>query len=200
MTSLYPIKFNPIVKDRVWGSEIWEVSGVDGDLSIASNGFLEENDINEITETYLGEFVGDAIYEKFGNEFPVLIKILNINESLSVQVHPSDEIAIERHDSYGKTECWYILEAKPTAKIFLGLNRDLTPTEFYDMCQKDTISEAMNIIVPKKGDFIFIEPGTLHAATGGITVAEIQQVSDVTYRVYDWGREHNPATAREMHL
>ena len=200
MTSLYPIKFNPIVKERVWGSEIWEVSGVDGDISIASNGFLEENDINEITETYLGEFVGDAIYEKFGNEFPVLIKILNINESLSVQVHPSDEIAIERHDSYGKTECWYILEAKPTAKIFLGLNRDLTPTEFYDMCQKDTISEAMNIIVPKKGDFIFIEPGTLHAATGGITVAEIQQVSDVTYRVYDWGREHNPATAREMHL
>ncbi|NTV19676.1 MAG: mannose-6-phosphate isomerase, partial [Bacteroidales bacterium] len=142
MTSLYPIKFNPIVKERVWGSEIWEVSGVDGDISIASNGFLEENDINEITETYLGEFVGDAIYEKFGNEFPVLIKILNINESLSVQVHPSDEIAIERHDSYGKTECWYILEAKPTAKIFLGLNRDLTPTEFYDMCQKDTISEA----------------------------------------------------------
>ncbi|HNW49215.1 MAG TPA: mannose-6-phosphate isomerase, partial [Bacteroidales bacterium] len=99
MTSLYPIKFNPIVKERVWGSEIWEVSGVDGDISIASNGFLEENDINEITETYLGEFVGDAIYEKFGNEFPVLIKILNINDSLSVQVHPSDEIAIERHDS-----------------------------------------------------------------------------------------------------
>lgn len=200
MTSLYPIKFSPIIKERVWGSEIWEVSGVDGDVSIASNGFLEENDINEITETYLGEFVGDAMYEKFGNEFPLLIKILNINEALSVQVHPSDEIAIERHDSYGKTECWYILEAKPTAKIFLGLSRDLTPAEFYDMCQKDTISEAMNIIVPKKGDFIFIEPGTLHAATGGITVAEIQQVSDVTYRVYDWGREHNPATAREMHL
>ena len=200
MTSLYPIKFNPIIKERVWGGEIWQISGVDGDVSIASNGFLEENDINEITETYLGEFVGDAMYEKFGNEFPLLIKILNINEALSVQVHPSDEIAIERHDSYGKTECWYILEAKPTAKIFLGLSRDLTPAEFYDMCQKDTISEAMNIIVPKKGDFLFIEPGTLHAATGGITVAEIQQVSDVTYRVYDWGREHNPATAREMHL
>ena len=200
MTSLYPIKFSPIIKERVWGGETWLVSGVEGDVSIAANGFLEENDINEIIETYLGEFVGDAIYEKFGNEFPLLIKILNINESLSVQVHPSDEIAMERHNSYGKTECWYILDAKPTAKIFLGLNRDLSPSDFYNMCQNDTISEAMNVIVPKKGDFIFIEPGTLHAATGGITVAEIQQVSDITYRVYDWGREHNPATAREMHL
>lgn len=200
MTNLYPLKFKPILKERVWGGEVWQISGLDDDTSLVSNGFLRENTINELIETYLGEFTGDAIYESFGNIFPLLVKILQINDSLSLQLHPSDEISLERHDSYGKTECWYILEAKPDAKIYLGLNRDLTPQEFYEHCQNESVEGIMNIINPKKGDFVFIEPGTLHSATGGITVAEIQQVSDITYRVYDWGREHNPETAREMHL
>lgn len=200
MTNLYPLKFKPILKERVWGGEVWQISGLDDDTSLVSNGFLRENTINELIETYLGEFTGDAIYESFGNIFPLLVKILQINDSLSLQLHPSDEISLERHDSYGKTECWYILEAKPNAKVYLGLNRDLTPQEFYEHCRNETIEGVMNIITPRKGDFIFIEPGTLHSATGGITVAEIQQVSDITYRVYDWGREHNPETAREMHL
>ena len=200
MTNLYPLKFKPILKERVWGGEVWQISGLDDDTSLVSNGFLRENTINELIETYLGEFTGDAIYESFGNIFPLLVKILQINDSLSLQLHPSDEISLERHDSYGKTECWYILEAKPDSKIYLGLNRDLTPQEFYEHCQNESVEGIMNIINPKKGDFIFIEPGTLHSATGGITVAEIQQVSDITYRVYDWGREHNPETAREMHL
>ncbi|MDX9782692.1 MAG: class I mannose-6-phosphate isomerase [Bacteroidales bacterium] len=200
MTNLYPLKFKPILKERVWGGEVWQISGIEGDTSLVSNGFLKDNSINELVETYLGELTGDSIYESFGNTFPVLVKILQINDSLSLQLHPSDEISLERHDSYGKTECWYILEAKPTAKIYLGLNKELTPQEFYDHCKNETVEGIMNVITPKKGDFIYIEPGTLHAATGGITVAEIQQVSDVTYRVYDWGREHNPETAREMHL
>lgn len=200
MTNLYPLKFKPILKERVWGGEVWQISGLDDDTSLVSNGFLRENTINELIETYLGEFTGDAIYESFGNIFPLLVKILQINDSLSLQLHPSDEISLERHDSYGKTECWYILEAKPDSKIYLGLNRDLTPQEFYEHCQNESVEGIMNIINPKKGDFVFIEPGTLHSATGGITVAEIQQVSDITYRVYDWGREHNPETAREMHL
>ncbi len=218
MTNLYPIKFDPILKERVWGGvslvksfnkkmsgkkpvgESWEISGVQGDISVVSNGFLKGNDINEITETYLGEFVGDAIYEKFGNEFPVLVKLLDIQNNLSLQIHPNDEIAIERHNSYGKTEFWYILDAEPAAKIFMGFNRDTSAQEVYDKCNNDTIPELLNVINPKKGDYFFIEPGTVHAATGGILVAEIQQVSDITYRVYDWGREHNPATAREMHL
>lgn len=179
---------------------MWQISGIEGETSLVSNGFLKENSINELVETYLGELTGDAIYESFGNVFPILVKILQINDPLSLQLHPSDEISMERHDSYGKTECWYILEAKPSAKIYLGLSKDLTPQEFYDHCNNDSVEGILNVITPKRGDFIYIEPGTLHAATGGITVAEIQQVSDVTYRVYDWGREHNPETAREMHL
>lgn len=218
MKNLYPIKFTPILKERVWGGttlvkscnkqatstkplgESWEISGIEDDLTVASNGFLEGNDINEIVETYLGEMVGDEIYEKFGNEFPILIKLLDIQDRLSVQVHPDDETALERHNSYGKTEFWYILDAEPTAKIYMGFNRDTTPQELYDKCNDDTVVEMLNVITPKKGDYFFIEPGTIHAATGGILVAEIQQVSDITYRLYDWGREHNPATAREMHL
>ncbi|MFA5850383.1 MAG: type I phosphomannose isomerase catalytic subunit [Bacteroidales bacterium] len=218
MTNLYPIKFKPILKERVWGGvslvkylnkktsgskpigESWEISGVQGDVSVASTGFLKGNDINEVIETYLGEFVGDAIYEKFGNEFPILIKFLDIQDNLSLQVHPNDEVAIERHNSYGKTEFWYILDADPGAKIYMGFNNDTTAIELYDKCNNDTVTELLNVVNPKKGDYFFIEPGTLHAATGGILVAEIQQVSDITYRVYDWGREHNPATARDMHL
>jgi mannose-6-phosphate isomerase len=218
MTKLYPLKFSPILKERVWGGdsiktklgkeyngdaiigESWELSGVQDDISYISNGFLEGNDINDLIETYLGDLVGDTVYEKYGNEFPLLIKILDIKESLSLQVHPDDEIAIERHQCYGKTECWYILDASPDAKIYLGLNRHLTAQEFFDKCNDETIVDALNVIKPVPGDIIYIKPGTLHAATGGILVAEVQQVSDVTYRVYDWGREHNPKTAREMHI
>lgn len=218
MTSLYPIKFSPILKERVWGGvslvkyfnkstsntkpigESWEVSGVQGDISVVSNGFLKGNDINEIIETYLGEFVGDAIYEKFGNEFPILVKLLDIQDNLSLQIHPDDETAIERHNSYGKTEFWYILDADPTARIYLGFNQDTNASEVFDKCNNETIPELLNVITPKKGDYFFIKPGTVHSATGGILVAEIQQVSDITYRIYDWGREHNPSTAREIHL
>lgn len=218
MTKLYPLKFSPILKERVWGGdsiktklgkeyngdaiigESWELSGVQDDISYISNGFLEGNDINDLIETYLGDLVGDTVYEKYGNEFPLLIKILDIKESLSLQVHPDDEIAIERHQCYGKTECWYILDASPDAKIYLGLNRHLTAQEFFDKCNDETIVDALNVVKPIPGDIIYIKPGTLHAATGGILVAEVQQVSDVTYRVYDWGREHNPKSAREMHI
>ncbi len=218
MAKLYPLKFTPILKERVWGGdsiiremgkesesinpigESWEISGVQDDVSLVSNGFLAGNDLNDLVEIYLGELIGDTLYERYGNEFPILIKILDIRDNLSLQIHPDDATAMERHNSYGKTECWYILDASPDAKIYLGLNRELSAKEFYDKCLNDTIHDALNIIKPVKGDIIYIKPGTLHAATGGILVAEVQQVSDVTYRVYDWGREHNPKTAREMHL
>lgn len=218
MATLYPLKFKPIIKERVWGGdqlsqllnkpktgekptgESWELSGVQGDVSVVANGYLKENDINELVETYLGEITGDAIYEKYGVEFPILIKYLDIQQGLSIQVHPDDETALSRHESYGKTELWYIVDAAPDAKIYLGFNRDTTPQELYDKCNNDTVDELLNVITPKKGDYVLITPGTIHAATGGILVAEIQTTSDVTYRVYDWGREHNPKTAREMHL
>jgi len=197
---LYPIKFSPISREKVWGEEIWKLSGIPGDETIVSNGFLAENNINELIEVYLGDLIGEKVYEKFGEEFPLLIKYLNITERLSLQIHPDDETATERHGCYGKTECWYIIDAKPTAKIYLGLNRELTPQELYDRCSNDTIDECLNVVIPKRGDIISIVPGTLHSATGGIIAAEIQQPSDVTYRIYDWGRERDPETAREMHL
>jgi mannose-6-phosphate isomerase len=218
MEKLYPLKFTPILKERVWGGdsiilemgresdsvnpigESWEISGVQDDVSLVSNGFLAGNDLNDLVEIYLGELVGDSIYERYGNEFPLLIKILDIRDNLSLQIHPDDATAMERHNSYGKTECWYILGTSADAKIYLGLNRELSAREFYDKCMNETIDDALNIVKPEIGDLIYIKPGTLHAATGGILVAEVQQVSDVTYRVYDWGREHNPKTAREMHL
>jgi len=218
MAKLYPLKFNPILKERVWGGDIltgklgkpgengnpvgesWEISGVQDDISVVSNGFLMGNDLNDLVEVYLGDLVGDAIYEKFGNEFPLLIKILDIQDNISLQIHPDDETARDRHDSYGKTECWYIMDAAPSAKIYLGLKRELTPQELFDKCGDDSITDALNVITPVKGDIIYIKPGTLHAATGGILLAEVQQVSDITYRVYDWGREHSKNTAREMHL
>lgn len=218
MTQLYPLKFSPILKERVWGGkkisetfgkgeqesnpigESWEISGVEDDISLVSNGFLAGNDINELVETYLGDLVGDDIYERYGNEFPLLIKILDIKDYLSLQIHPDDVTAMERHNSYGKTECWYILECEPEAKIYLGLSKEMSASEFYDRCKDNSIKEFLNVITPKIGDIIYIKPGTLHAATGGILVAEIQQVSDITYRVYDWGREHDKKSAREMHL
>ena len=197
---LYPIKFQPIYKEKVWGDEIWKLSGISYDETLVSNGFLIENNINELIEVYLGDLIGEKIYEKFGEEFPLLIKHLTINDRLSLQIHPDDETAAERHECYGKTECWYILDAKPTAKIYLGLNRELSPQELYDRCNNGTIEECMNVIFPQKGDLIPIVPGMLHSATGGVSAIEIQQASDVTYRVYDWERERDTETRREMHM
>lgn len=218
MTKLYPLRFNPVIKEKVWGGcrlardfgkpalpgtlvgESWEISGLEDDETIISNGFLGENSINEVVETYLGEIVGDEIYESYSNEFPLLVKLLDIENPLSLQVHPDDQTARWRHNSWGKTEFWYILDAEPDACIYLGLNRDTTPSEFYQRCADETAIDLLNAFHPKRGDFFMIEPGTLHSAKGGVVVAEIQQSSDITYRVYDWGREHDPLTAREMHL
>lgn len=218
MTNLYPIKFNPIIKERVWGGdrlvkyfekdygagkavgESWELSSVKDDISVAVNGFLKGNTLVEILETYMSEISGDKLYEKFGNEFPILIKLLDINEKLSVQVHPDDKTAMERHNSYGKAECWYVMDAEKEATIYLGFSKDISREELLERCKSETLHEVMNVIHPKKGDFLYLEPGTIHAASGGILIAEIQQTSDVTYRIYDWGRENNPETKREMHL
>lgn len=218
MTNLYPIKFEPIIKERVWGGdklikifekdyrggkavgESWEISTVNEDISVITNGFLRGNNLEELLESYMGDITGDKIYDKYGNEFPLLIKYLDITENLSVQVHPNDIIAGERHGSLGKSECWYIIDAEKDSKIFCGFNRDTTKEEFLQLCKEQKLEEIMNVIHPQKGDFLFIEPGTLHSASGGVFIAEVQQSSDITYRVYDWGREHNPETAREMHL
>lgn len=215
---LYPLRFNPIPKEKVWGGhalvkkynkpfeespligESWEISGFEEDSSIIANGFLAKNNIYDIIETYMGDIVGDDHYKYFGNEFPLLIKLLDINDLLSIQVHPDDETAFDRHNSYGKSEAWYVLESSPEAKVYMGFNRDVSPEEFYRRCKEGSLEEVLNLYHPKKGDFFYIEAGIVHSAGDGLVIAEVQQLSDATYRIYDWGRENNPATAREMHL
>ena len=199
-TNLYPLSFKPIFKERVWGAETWVLSGLNRDASVIENGFLKGNTINEALEVYLADLVGAGIYDACGDEFPLLIKYLTVNDFLSVQVHPDDKRAAAMHHAYGKTEMWYILDAKPGALLYLGFNRDMTPEGFYSHCENETLPEVMNRITPAKGECYFIPAGLIHACGGGLTIAEVQQVSDITYRVYDWGREHNRETAREMHL
>ncbi len=227
---LYPLKFIPIASRRPWGGralvnklgkefievdgegnevpvnadeligESWEVADMGVEDSVVSNGWLAGNTLSDVMETYLERIVGEGVYNYYGRQFPLLIKFLDINDKLSVQVHPDDEIAAERYDSLGKAEIWYVLDAKPGAKVYMGFNRQMTAQEFYDRCQAGTVDEVLNVIYPKKGDSIYIKPGTVHAADGGIMIAEIQESSDMTFRLYDWGREHNPATARPTHL
>ena len=227
MTNLHPLKFSPILKNRVWGGrklttlynqnlpedenaaagldqdhigESWILSDMGTDESVVSEGFLEGNTLEDILETYLGDLVGDAVYDRYRNQFPLLIKLLDINDRLSVQVHPDDTTAEQRYDSYGKKECWYVLEAGSDAVIWLGFKKNTSAAEFYEACKKGTAESLLNELHPKKGECYLINPGTVHAAGGGLVIAEVQQSSDITLRLYDWGRENNPATAREMNL
>ena len=227
---LYPLKFIPVPSRRPWGGsalvtelgkhfvevdeegnetvlgpdvligESWELADMGIEDSVVENGWLAGNTISELMETFLERIVGENVYNYFGRQFPLLIKFLDINDKLSVQVHPDDAGAAERYDSLGKAEIWYIMDAKPEAKIYCGFNRDITAQEFYDRCKSGTVDEVLNVITPKKGDVILITPGTVHAADGGILIAEIQESSDMTFRLYDWGREVDPATARQMHV
>jgi len=178
--------------------ELYEI-GEDAS-SLITNGFLAGNDIYSILETYMGDLVGDNIYEFFGNQFPLLIKYLDVEGRLSVQVHPTDEIAAERYNCLGKNEFWYVMDAKPDARIYMGLNRDTTAAEFYAKCKDGTITDILNVYHPQKGDCFYIKAGTVHAAEGGVVMAEVQENSDATLRLYDWGFENNPATRREIHL
>ena len=227
---LYPFKFEPVASRRPWGGsalvkelgkkfvecdedgnevvlgedvligESWELADMGIEDSVVANGWLAGNTISELMETYLERIVGEDVYNFYGRQFPLLIKFLHINDKLSVQVHPDDEVAAERYDSLGKTEIWYVMDAKPGAKIYCGFNREITAQEFYDRCRNCTIDQVLNVIEPKKGDVLFITPGTVHAADGGLLIAEIQESSDMTFRLYDWGREFDPATARKMHV
>lgn len=227
---LYPFKFIPVASPRPWGGdalvnelgkhfvecdedgnetvlgadvkigESWEIADMGIVDSVVSNGWLAGNTISELMETYMERIVGENVHNFYGRQFPILIKYLNIEDRLSVQVHPDDEVAAERYDYLGKAELWYILDVKPGAKIYMGFNRDMTAQEFYDRCKNGTVEEVLNVVYPKKGDSFYIKPGTVHAADGGIMIAEIQESSDMTFRLYDWGREFDPATARPLHL
>ena len=227
---LYPFKFTPVASPRPWGGdalvkewgknfvecdedgnetvlgadvrigESWEIADMGVVDSVVSNGWLAGNTISELMETYMERIVGENVHNYYGRQFPILVKFLDINDRLSVQTHPDDEIAAERYDFLGKEEIWYVMDVKPGAKIYMGFNREMTAQEFYNRCKNGTVEEVLNVIYPRKGDVIYIKPGTVHAADGGLIVAEVQESSDMTFRLYDWGREFDPATARPIHL
>ena len=227
---LYPLKFVPVASRKPWGGSVlvndlgkrfvecdkdgnetvlgagtligesWELADMGQEDSVVAEGWLAGNTISEVMETYLERVVGEKVYNYYGRQFPLLIKFLDIQNKLSVQVHPDDEIAAERYDALGKAELWYVMDAAPDARIYCGFNKEMTAQEFYDRCNNGTVLDVLNVITPRKGDVIQIKPGTVHAADGGILVAEIQESSILGFRLYDWGRESDPATARPTHL
>ena len=217
MAGLYPLKFEPILKERVWGGsalrskygkesskskmigESWEISGLQGDLSVVSNGYLAGNNLEEIAEVYMGDLMGEAIYNKFGREFPLLIKLIDASDKLSVQVHPGDEIARKRHSAYGKTEMWYVLEADSKAYINAGFIAASSENEFDAAIKNGNPGKLLNYIHPSAGDVFYIPSGRVHTLGGGVVIVEIQQTSDITYRIYDWNRTGLDGKPRELH-
>lgn len=215
--SIYPIRFHPIYKKLIWGGEklreeygktdapemtgeSWEISNVKDNISVVSNGFLAGNTLEEIIEIYMGDMVGDKIFEKFGTFFPILAKFIHSNDNLSIQVHPGDEYAKEHHGENGKTEMWYILEAEKEARLIVGFNRDIDEKEFLASLKSGTLVDLMNFEPVEKGDVLFMPTGRVHALGPGIVLAEIQQTSDMTYRIYDWDRKDADGNGRELHI
>jgi len=212
--TLYPLKFKPILKDKIWGGpklrdvlgknasekagESWEISGVEGDISMAENGFLAGNSLQELAEVYMGELLGDSIYERFGVEFPLLIKFIDAADFLSVQVHPDDALAKERHNSYGKTEMWYIVESDK-GQLIAGFNQELDREQYLQHLNGGTLKEILNYEAVAPGDIYYMPAGRIHAIGAGVLLAEIQQTSDVTYRIYDWDRSDDQGKSRELH-
>ncbi len=216
MNKLYPLKFKPILKDKIWGGErlknvldkkeagnsageCWEISTVKDNISVVAEGFLAGNDLQELIEIYMGDLVGDKVYEKFGLEFPLLIKFIDANDDLSIQVHPEDEKARERHNSFGKTEMWYIIESDPGAELISGFNRELKKEDYISALNSGELKDILNYEKANPGDVFFMPAGRVHAIGSGILLAEIQQSSDVTYRIYDWDRRDSEGKARDLH-
>ena len=222
-----PFKFEPYLKETIWGGkqiaeykgikacsenigESWEITGVKGHESIVAEGGTSCEDkgltISELIQKYREKLLGEKVYERFGTDFPLLIKFIDSRQDLSVQVHPDDKLAKERHGCQGKTEMWYIINSKPGAKIYAGLNKHITPEDYVRMTDKETIdghSPLMDVIAAHDshvGDIFFLPAGRLHSIGTGNLLVEIQQTSDITYRVYDFGRRDANGNTRELHI
>ncbi|MCF6358465.1 MAG: class I mannose-6-phosphate isomerase, partial [Draconibacterium sp.] len=217
MNGLYPLKFKPILLDKIWGGdrintilnkdlgelpncgESWEISGVEGNISLVENGFLAGNNLQEIIEIYMGDLVGDSVFKKFGEEFPLLIKFIDAQQDLSIQVHPNDELSKKRHNAYGKTEMWYIIDAKEDALINSGFEGEVTKEQYLKYVEKGNLTDLLHFDKVVEGDVFFIPAGRVHAIGKGVLVAEIQQTSDVTYRIFDYNRKDDKGNLRELH-
>jgi mannose-6-phosphate isomerase len=214
---IYPLQFNPILKERIWGGEklktvlkkpitskitgeSWELSTVEGDVSVIANGELKGKLLTEVIDEGPSEILGTEVYERFGKQFPLLFKYLDAREDLSIQVHPNDALAKKRHHSFGKTEMWYIMQADEGSEIIVGFKEDSNAQEFLEKLKNKTVLSLLDSVEVKEGDVFFLETGTVHAIGAGLLVAEIQQTSDITYRVYDFDRIDAQGNTRELHV
>lgn len=215
-SELYPLKFKPIPQYRIWGGnklnqilpedarienlgEIWCLSGVPENVSLVENGNLKGKDLNEIIEIYQEKLLGKKTWGKFGKDFPLLIKFIDAAEQLSVQVHPNDEQAKRLHNSFGKSEMWYIMDAEKDAELIIGFENGITKENYSQHLKNETLEEILHKIPVTKGDAVYIPAGRVHAIGKGIVLAEIQQTSDVTYRIYDYNRIDKNGQKRELH-
>ncbi len=214
---MYPLLFTTIFKDKIWGGEkirtilgkdfsplpncgeTWEISGVKGNISVVREGVLAGRDLVSLIEEYKGQLVGEKVYETFGTEFPLLIKFIDANDDLSIQVHPDDQLARERHDSFGKTEMWYILQADEGARLNTGFNRQIDEKTYLHHLHANTLDQILNFETVAAGDVFFLPAGRVHYIGKGVCLAEIQQTSDITYRIYDFDRTDDQGNKRELH-
>jgi len=209
-------KFSPILKEKIWGGEklmqlldkssvkknigeSWEISDVPGDTSVVANGALQGTTIKELITTYKGGFLGTKVYEGFGDNFPLLIKFIDAKEALSIQLHPNDALAKARHNSFGKTEMWYVLQADEKANLIVGFQEKISPQAYVEHVANNTLLAVLNVDEVAEGDVYFIPTGRIHAIGAGVLLAEIQQTSDVTYRIYDWDRQDTAGNKRVLH-
>ena len=187
-------KFTPLVKTLIWGTESWQISGVPGNET-----HCDGQKLNDLVKALKGQLVGEANYQRFGDEFPLLIKFIDAHQDLSIQVHPTDEIAHRQGKPRGKTEMWYVMDSQPTAKLYNGLKMQITPDQYKEMVANDTICDALAQYHVHEGDCFFIPAGRIHAIGAGCYLAEIQQTSDVTYRIYDYKRRDKDGNLRQLH-
>lgn len=216
--NLYPLKFKTIFKDKIWGGskiknilhkdfsplpncgETWEISGVSSDVSIIANGSLAGTSLADLLKSEKGKLIGKVNYERFGDEFPLLVKFIDANDDLSIQVHPDDELAHKRHQSKGKTEMWYVLQADEGASLISGFSEEVDRDKYLDKFNSGHLTDILNKEEVKAGDIFFLPAGRIHTIGKGLLIAEIQQTSDITYRIYDFDRVDAHGHKRELHV
>ncbi|WP_445454397.1 type I phosphomannose isomerase catalytic subunit [Flavobacterium sp. 25HG05S-40] len=214
---LYPLQFEPILKERIWGGsklktylnkpitsditgESWEISTVENDVSIIANGAYKGKSLLDVINELPEAVLGSKVYEQFGKQFPLLFKYLDAREDLSIQLHPNDALAKKRHNSFGKTEMWYVMQADADARLIVGFKEKSSPEAYLKHIHNKTIVDILDAKKVKQGDVFFLETGTIHAIGAGIVIAEIQQTSDITYRIYDFDRVDANGNHRELHV
>ena len=217
MSELYPLKFKPIYKEMIWGDqrlkselnkdlppdkkigESWEISAVKDNYSEVANGYLAGNSLQELIEVYMGDLVGETVFKHHGHQFPLLFKFIDANDVLSIQVHPDDEMARRKHNDNGKTEMWYVIEAEEGAELITGFNKEMDEQTYLKHLNNNTLPDILNHEKVKAGDVFFLPAGRVHALGAGILLAEIQQTSDLTYRIFDWNRVGADGKPRQLH-